>query len=46
MADRVILQWNVSNWITVILMSAIGFGILSIILNVWSRTRAAQEQAQ
>lgn len=46
MADRVVLQWNVQNWITVILMAAIGFGILAVVLNVWSKSRAAQEQAQ
>ena len=46
MADRVILQWNFANWVTVLLMSAIGFGILAVVLNVWSKSRAAQQVTQ
>jgi hypothetical protein len=29
MAEENILTWNVSNWITVVLMAAVGFGILA-----------------
>ena len=29
MADENILTWNVSNWITVVLMAAVAFGILA-----------------
>lgn len=30
-SDDQIVTWNVTNWITIILMASIGFGILSVI---------------
>lgn len=30
-AEDNIITWNVPNWITVILMAAIGFGILALV---------------
>jgi len=32
MAERVTLQWNVTNWITVVLMAAIGTAILGCVV--------------
>ena len=29
MAERTDLTWNVTNWITIVLMAALGFGILA-----------------
>jgi len=31
MADENIITWNVTNWITIILMAGIGFAILGLI---------------
>jgi hypothetical protein len=31
MADENIITWNVSNWITIVLMAAVGFGILAVV---------------
>lgn len=31
MDDEVMLSWNVTNWITVVLMVAIGFAVLTLI---------------
>jgi hypothetical protein len=45
MADQTILSWNVTNWITVVLMAAVGFGILAIILNAWSKRQQQQQGA-
>lgn len=33
MAERVILQWNMSNWITVLLMAALGTVFIGIVLS-------------
>ena len=43
MAEPVILTWNVTNWITVILMAAVGFIILGFVqkLVVKKRQQAA-----
>lgn len=46
MADQTVITWNVTNWITVILMAAVGFGILAIVLNLWARNQAQQQPAQ
>jgi hypothetical protein len=29
-ADENIITWNVTNWITILLMAGIGFGILAV----------------
>lgn len=31
MADENIVTWNVTNWITIVLMAAVGFGALALI---------------
>jgi hypothetical protein len=38
-----IITWNVTNWITVILMAAVGFALLGLGMKFYqSRTQAAQ----
>ncbi len=32
--ERTIISWNVTNWITILLMAAIGFAILAVIQKV------------
>jgi hypothetical protein len=34
-AEETILSWNVANWITVILMAAIGFTILGFAMKLY-----------
>lgn len=29
------LSWNVTNWITVVLMAALGFMLLSLVMQFW-----------
>lgn len=41
MAEETILTWNVTNWITVILMAAVGFAVLAVILRVVNRQKAS-----
>lgn len=41
MAEPVILTWNVTNWVTVILMAAVGFIILGFIQKLVVKKRAA-----
>lgn len=33
MAERVILQWNMTNWITVLLMVSVGTALIGIALS-------------
>lgn len=33
--DTMYLQWNVANWITVVLMTALGFMIFSLLAQVY-----------
>jgi hypothetical protein len=40
-ADENILTWNVTNWVTVILMAAIGFALLGWIQNVVAKRKAS-----
>lgn len=40
MAEETILTWNVTNWITVILMAAVGFAVLAVVLRVVNRQKA------
>lgn len=41
MAEPVILTWNVTNWITVILMAAVGFIILGFVQKLVVKNRTA-----
>jgi hypothetical protein len=38
--DTVYLHWNVTNWITVVLMAALGFMILSLGAQFWKNRQA------
>jgi hypothetical protein len=42
-ADQTVITWNVTNWVTVVLMAAVGFGILAVVLNFWAKRQAAQQ---
>ena len=44
MADGVILDWNFTNWVTVILMAAIGFAIVGFGVKLYQRGRGQQAQ--
>lgn len=35
MADETILSWNTENWITVVLMAAVGFTLLGFAQKWW-----------
>lgn len=37
-----LLTWNVTNWITVVLMAAVGFGLLGI-AQAWYKKRQGQQ---
>lgn len=39
--ETVYLHWNVTNWITVILMAALGFTILSLGAQFWRSQQGA-----
>lgn len=41
MADEAIISWNPANWITVLLMVALGFTILGAGVKIW-KDRAAK----
>ena len=43
-AERVILTWNLTNWITVVIMAAVGFGVLAVITNAWAKRKVAVTQ--
>jgi|GEM_PF-3748715 len=40
MEDAVILHWNVTNWITIVLMAVLGFMLLSLVAQLWHNYRA------
>ena len=40
-SDENILTWNVTNWITVVLMVAIGFAFIGFLQNWWVKRPAA-----
>ncbi len=41
MADENIVTWNVTNWITIVLMAAVGFGILAVAQKFIAAKKAA-----
>ncbi len=43
--ESVILTWNATNWVTVILMAAVGFFILGFIQKLVVKARAASAAA-
>ena len=42
MADETIISWTPANWITVLLMVALGFTILGAIAKIYQQKKAAQ----
>jgi hypothetical protein len=42
MADDTIITWSVANWITVILMAAVGFAILGFAMKAYQNRKGAQ----
>jgi hypothetical protein len=41
MADENIVTWNVTNWITIVLMAAVGLGILAVAQKFIAAKKAA-----
>ena len=41
MADEQILTWNPTNWITVVLMAAVGFTLLGFAAKWWQARQGA-----
>lgn len=39
MADETLLTWNVTNWVTVILMVTLGFFILGALTKIYQQKR-------
>lgn len=37
----IILSWSVANWITVVLMAAVGFGLLGLAQSYYAKKQAA-----
>lgn len=35
--DGTILSWNFTNWITVVLMAAVGFALLGVGMKLWQK---------
>lgn len=42
MAEETIITWNATNWVTVVVMVAIGFMILAVAAQVFHNWRARQ----
>ena len=40
MAEEAILTWNFANWLTVILMAAVGFAILGFGMKIYQNRKA------
>ncbi len=40
MAEPTILDWNFTNWTTVVLMAAVGFGLLGLGMKLWQNSQA------
>jgi len=41
MADTTIISWNATNWVTVVLMAAVGFGVLAVVMKLWAKRKGA-----
>ena len=41
MAESVILEWNPANWITVVLMVAIGFAIIGAATRIYQQKKGS-----
>jgi hypothetical protein len=38
--ESVILDWNFTNWATVVIMAAVGFALLGVGMKLWQRAQA------
>jgi hypothetical protein len=45
MNGETILTWNVTNWITVVLMAVLGFAAIGLIVNSMNKMSAKNEAA-
>lgn len=45
MAEETIITWNATNWITVVVMVAIGFMVLSVLAQLFRNWRSKQGNA-
>lgn len=45
MAEETVISWNVTNWLTVILMAAIGFALLGLLQKVIQSRRSNSDEA-
>lgn len=43
--DETILSWNVTNWITIVLMAAVGFALLGLVMKIVQSQMAKQAGA-
>ena len=43
--DRVLLSWNIPNWITVVLMAAAGYFVLALVSQLVLNKSGQQQQA-
>lgn len=39
MAEETIISWNVANWVTIILMAAVGFALLGLGMKLYSNRK-------
>ncbi len=39
--EQTVLTWNVTNWVTVVLMAAIGFAVLRVVFTLAGANNAA-----
>jgi hypothetical protein len=45
MADETIITWNATNWVTVVVMVAIGFTVLAVAAQFFHNWRARKQAA-
>ena len=45
MADRVIISWNVTNWITILLMVAVGYAVIGALVAAGGQYLPGMKQA-
>jgi hypothetical protein len=43
--ERTLISWNLPNWITVVLMAAVGYAILGAVAQLIKRRAAGEGQA-
>ena len=39
--DRVYLQWNIANWLTVVLMAALGYSLFALVAQLYHNRKGA-----